>query len=68
MTFAFPLQNFLAGSASNIGAWILEQRCQALYHAASAAIGGHFDCCVMFQILLDQVTIPLLQSSPAESA
>ena len=36
------LQNFLAGSASNVGAWRLEQQAQALYLAAKSNTASHF--------------------------
>jgi hypothetical protein len=49
------VQNFLAGSASNIGAWILEERCQELYKTAHPDIVHDPVCFTAFQHLLAQV-------------
>ena len=51
----FMAQNFLAGSASNVGAWFLEKRCQDVYKAANSAIAQYPACNTEFQHLVAQV-------------
>jgi hypothetical protein len=51
----FPAQNFLAGSASNVGAWILEERCQDVYKAARPTMAQHPPCYTEIQYLVAQV-------------
>jgi hypothetical protein len=48
-------QNFLAGSASNIGAWPLEERCQVLFTAANIALVRDPACRIVLRLLVNQV-------------
>ncbi len=54
MQLRFP-QNFLAESASNIGAWVLQGRCLVLYQVAQAVVLPDPDGDAVLRLLVEQV-------------